>query len=43
MKNNIFMESMGNPSSTIVDIETVAALAHTHGIPLIVDDNFEVL
>ncbi|MGI6004018.1 MAG: O-acetylhomoserine aminocarboxypropyltransferase/cysteine synthase family protein [Christensenellales bacterium] len=36
----IFIESLGNPNSTIVDIEAVAKIAHAHGIPLIVDNTF---
>ena len=36
----IFFETLGNPNSTIVDIEAVAAIAHKHGIPLIVDNTF---
>jgi O-acetylhomoserine (thiol)-lyase len=36
----IFIESLGNPNSTIVDIEAVAKIAHDHGIPLIVDNTF---
>ncbi|MDR1914635.1 MAG: O-acetylhomoserine aminocarboxypropyltransferase/cysteine synthase [Clostridiales bacterium] len=36
----IFIESLGNPNSTIVDIEAVAKIAHKHGIPLIVDNTF---
>jgi len=36
----IFIESLGNPNSTIVDIEAVAAIAHENGIPLIVDNTF---
>ena len=36
----IFIESLGNPNSTIVDIEAVAEVAHKHGIPLIVDNTF---
>jgi len=36
----IFFETLGNPNSTIVDIETVAKIAHKHGIPLIVDNTF---
>ena len=36
----IFIESIGNPNSTIVDIEAVAAIAHKNGIPLIVDNTF---
>lgn len=36
----IFIETLGNPNSNIVDIEAVAALAHEHHIPLIVDNTF---
>ena len=36
----LFFETLGNPNSTIVDIEAVAAIAHRHGIPLIVDNTF---
>ena len=36
----IFIESLGNPNSSIIDIEKVAAIAHEHGIPLIVDNTF---
>jgi len=36
----IFIESLGNPNSTIVDIEAVAEIAHKNGIPLIVDNTF---
>lgn len=36
----IFAESFGNPNSDIVDFEAVAAIAHSHGIPLIVDNTF---
>jgi O-acetylhomoserine (thiol)-lyase len=36
----IFVESLGNPNSTIVDIEAIAEIAHKHGIPLIVDNTF---
>jgi O-acetylhomoserine (thiol)-lyase len=36
----IFIESLGNPHSTIVDIEAVAKIAHDAGIPLIVDNTF---
>ena len=41
IKNNtkaVFFETLGNPNSTIVDIEAVAAIAHKHGIPVIVDN-----
>ncbi|MCL1844080.1 MAG: O-acetylhomoserine aminocarboxypropyltransferase/cysteine synthase [Defluviitaleaceae bacterium] len=36
----IFIESIGNPNSTIVDIEAIANVAHKNGIPLIVDNTF---
>ncbi|MCL1880466.1 MAG: O-acetylhomoserine aminocarboxypropyltransferase/cysteine synthase [Actinomycetia bacterium] len=36
----IFIESMGNPNSTIVDIDAIAEIAHAHGLPLIVDNTF---
>ncbi len=36
----LFIETIGNPGSNIIDIEGVAAIAHKHGIPLIVDNTF---
>jgi O-acetylhomoserine (thiol)-lyase len=33
----IFCESIGNPAGNVVDIEKLAAIAHEHGVPLIVD------
>jgi len=36
----IFIESMGNPASNVIDIEEVAKVAHKAGIPLIVDNTF---
>ena len=36
----IFIESLGNPNSNLIDIEAVAGLAHRHGIPLVVDSTF---
>jgi len=36
----IFIESLGNPNSTIVDVKAVAEIAHKHGIPLLVDNTF---
>ncbi len=36
----IFIESLGNPNSSIVDIAAYADLAHKYGIPLIVDNTF---
>ena len=36
----IFIETLGNPHSNIVDMEALAKLAHTNGIPLVVDNTF---
>lgn len=36
----IFIETLGNPNSDVVDIERLALLAHNHRIPLIVDNTF---
>lgn len=36
----IFIETLGNPNSDVVDIEAVAAIAHEHKIPLVVDNTF---
>lgn len=35
-----FVEVIGNPNANIADIEAIAAVAHRHGIPLIVDSTF---
>lgn len=36
----IFIETLGNPNSNIIDIEKVAEIAHAHNIPLVVDSTF---
>ena len=36
----IFIESLGNPNSNVIDIEEVANVAHAHGIPLVIDSTF---
>ena len=36
----LFVETLGNPNSNIIDIEAVAKIAHAHGIPLVVDSTF---
>ncbi|NLJ97625.1 MAG: O-acetylhomoserine aminocarboxypropyltransferase/cysteine synthase [Clostridiales bacterium] len=36
----LFVESLGNPNSEVVDIEKLASIAHSHKIPLIVDSTF---
>jgi len=35
-----FAETIGNPAGNVLDIETVASLAHDHELPLIVDNTF---
>ena len=36
----IFIETLGNPNSNIIDIEAVAEIAHRHDLPLVVDNTF---
>ena len=36
----IFVETLGNPNSNLVDLEELAKVAHRHGIPLVVDSTF---
>lgn len=36
----IFIETLGNPNSNVIDIKAVAEIAHQHRIPLIVDNTF---
>ena len=36
----IHIETLGNPNSDVVDIEKIAAIAHAHQIPLVVDNTF---
>ena len=36
----IFIETLGNPNSNLIDIEEVAKIAHKHNIPLVVDSTF---
>ena len=36
----IFVETLGNPNSNLVDLEKIAKLAHKHNIPLVVDSTF---
>ena len=36
----LYAESLGNPNSDVIDLEAIAAVAHAHGIPLIVDSTF---
>jgi O-acetylhomoserine (thiol)-lyase len=36
----VYAETIGNPGADILDIASVSALAHAHGIPLVVDNTF---
>lgn len=36
----IFIESLGNPNSSLIDVEAVSKIAHDHKIPLIIDNTF---
>ncbi len=36
----IFIETIGNPNASLIDIEKTAAIAHAHKIPLVVDSTF---
>ena len=36
----VYAETFGNPNSDVTDLEAVAAVAHRHGIPFIVDNTF---
>lgn len=36
----LYIETLGNPNGEVADIEGVAAIAHRHGIPLIIDNTF---
>ena len=36
----IFIETLGNPRSDVVDIEEIAKVAHKHNIPLVIDNTF---
>lgn len=36
----IFIETLGNPNCDIPDIDAIAAIAHKHGLPLVIDNTF---
>lgn len=36
----IYIETLGNPNSDIPDIDAIAAIAHSHGLPLVIDNTF---
>ena len=36
----IYLETLGNPNTDIPDIDAIAAIAHRHGLPLVIDNTF---
>ena len=36
----IYIETLGNPNSDIPDIDAIAQIAHSHGLPLVIDNTF---
>lgn len=36
----VYLETLGNPNSDIPDIAAIAAIAHKHGLPLVIDNTF---
>ena len=36
----VYVESIGNPNINLIDLEAVAKIAHSHGIPVIIDNTF---
>lgn len=36
----VFIETLGNPNSNIIDIDAVAKIAHSHSIPVVIDNTF---
>ena len=36
----IYLETLGNPNSDIPDLDAIAAIAHKHGLPVVVDNTF---
>lgn len=36
----VYLETLGNPNSDIPDVDAIAAIAHEHGLPLVVDNTF---
>ena len=36
----VYLETLGNPNSDIPDIDAIAAIAHRHGVPLVIDNTF---
>ena len=36
----VYLETLGNPNSDIPDIDAIADIAHSHGLPLVIDNTF---
>ena len=36
----VYLETLGNPNADIPDIDTIAEIAHRHGLPLVIDNTF---
>lgn len=36
----LFLETIGNPNADLIDLEALAAIAHKHGIPIVIDNTF---
>lgn len=36
----VYLETLGNPNSDIPDIDAIAEIAHSHGLPLVIDNTF---
>lgn len=36
----VFIETFGNPNANVIDIDAVAEIAHSHGLPLLIDNTF---
>ena len=36
----VYLETLGNPNSDMPDIDAIAAIAHRHGLPLVIDNTF---
>ena len=39
----LYIETLGNPNGEVADIDGVAKIAHSHGLPLIIDNTFAIL
>ncbi len=36
----LYAETLGNPNSDVIDLDAIAAVAHRHGIPFVIDNTF---